>query len=218
MRALLNDDKKLKKDDKKLKKTAKAMREKFVFLNVYCRSVEDERDPRGPEGPYRFKDRSVPVIVIKKWDGTTLKQQLGWGDGGAKGLGRMIDKAVKDNGPVAPPKALRPLLKSYAKAKQALEKKQTRNAIRELQKVVKAAQNKKKFKDGMPDIAIKAEADLEELKRKALDELQQIESKLEEQDQDAKHGKRALNRLMSRYGGILAVKTRIRAVQKKLDG
>ena len=127
----------------------------------------------------------------------------------------MIDKAVKDNGPVAPPKALRPLLKSYAKAKQALQKKQTRNAIRELQKVVKAAQNKKKFKDGLPDVAVKAEADLEELKRKALDELQQIEAKL---GKDAEQGKRALNRLMSRYGAILAVKTRIRAAQKKLDG
>ena len=84
MRALLNEDKKLKKDDKKLRKTTKAMREKFVFLNVYCQSVKDEHDPRGPEGPYRFEDTSVPVIVIKKWDGTTLKQQLGWGDGGAK--------------------------------------------------------------------------------------------------------------------------------------
>ena len=35
------------KDTKKHKKTAAALREKFVFLNVYCKSVKDEHDPRG---------------------------------------------------------------------------------------------------------------------------------------------------------------------------
>ena len=91
-------------DKKKNKATAADFRSKFVFLNVYCRSVKEEHDPRGPEGPFRFTDRSVPVVVIKKFDGTSLVHQLGWG-GGADRLAQLVDKAVKKNGPVAPPRA-----------------------------------------------------------------------------------------------------------------
>jgi soluble cytochrome b562 len=199
VRALLDDE-------KKLKKTARDLREKFVFLNVYCRSVKDEHDPRGPEGPYQFKDRSVPVVVIKKFDGTTLKQQLGWG-GGARQLAQIVEKAVKDNGPVAPPKALRPLLKAYAKAERALERRQVRSAVRELQKVVKAAQDQKKFKDGVPDVAVKARSALDKLKSEGLGRAE-----------EAKASKKDLIRLRSDYGGIPEVRDRIKELLKKLDG
>lgn len=209
MRALLADQ-------KKLKTTAKALREKFVFLNVYCKSVKDEHDPRGPEGPYQFKDRSVPVVVIKKFDGTTLKQQLGWG-GGAKQLAQIVDKAVKDNGPVAPPKALRPLLKSYEKAHKALDRKQLRNAIRELQKVVTGGQDQKKFKDGTPDIAIKAQQELDKLKEQGLSQLGAIRKKIQDGDQDVVASKKALRRLRSEYGGITEIRDQVKELLKKLD-
>lgn len=199
MRALLDDK-------KKLKKTARDLREKFVFLNVYCKSVKDEHDPRGPEGPYRFKDRSVPVVVIKKFDGTTLKQQLGWG-GGARQLAQIVEKAVKDNGPVAPPKALRPLLKAYAKAEKALDHKRIRNAVRELQKVVKGAQDQKKFKDGMPDVGVKAKEALDKLKSEGL-----------ARAEEAKASKKDLIRVRSDYGGIPEVRDRIKELLKRLDG
>ncbi len=209
MRALLEDQ-------KKLKKTAKALREKFVFLNVYCKSVKDEHDPRGPEGPYQFKDRSVPVVVVKKFDGTTLKQQLGWG-GGARQLAQIVDKAVKDNGPVAPPKALRPLLKSYEKAQKALERKRVRNAVRELQKVVKGGRDQKKFKDGMPDVAIKAQEELDKLKEQGLEQLEVIRTKIQEGDQDVAASRKALIRLRSEYGGIAEIRDQVKALLKKLD-
>ncbi|MHC4077774.1 MAG: hypothetical protein ACYST0_04930 [Planctomycetota bacterium] len=210
MRDLLNDT-------KKNKKIAKALREKFVFLNVYCRSVKDEHDPRGPKGPYQFKDRSVPVVVIKKFDGTTLKQQLGWG-GGANRLAHIVDRAVKDNGPVAPPKALRPLLKSFAKAQKALDRKQVRTAVRELQNVVKGGQNQKKFKDGMPDVALKAQEELDKLKSAGMQQLEAIRTKIEDGEQDVAASKKALNRLMFAYGGIAEVKAKVKAALQELDG
>ena len=209
MRALLADQ-------KKLKTTAKALREKFVFLNVYCKSVKEEHDPRGPEGPYQFKDRSVPVVVIKKFDGTTFKQKLGW-SGGAKQLAQIVDKAVKDNGPVAPPRALRPLLKSYGKAQKALDRKQVRNAIRELQKVVKGGQNQKKFKDGTPDVAIKAQEELDKLKEQGLTQLEAIRAKIQDGGQDATASKKALSRLRSDYGGIVEIRDQVKELLKKLD-
>lgn len=199
MRVLLDDQ-------KKLKKTAKDLREKFVFLNGYCKSVKDEHDPRGPEGPYQFKDRSVPVVVIKKFDGTTLKQQLGWG-GGAQQLAQIVEKAVKDNGPVAPPKALRPLLTAYAKAEKALERKQVRNAVRELQKVVQGAQDQKKFKDGMPDVAVKAQTALDKLKSEGL-----------ARAEEAKASKKDLVRVRSDYSGIPEVRDKVKELLEKLDG
>ena len=82
------------------KKTAKAMKEKFVFLNVYCRSVKEEHEPRGPKGPYQFVDRSVPVCVIKKWDGTTFNQKLGFvadPKAGMRNLESWMVKALKDS-------------------------------------------------------------------------------------------------------------------------
>ncbi len=205
------------KDTKKHKKTAAALREKFVFLNVYCKSVKDEHDPRGPEGPYQFKDRSVPVVVVKKFDGTTLKQQLGWG-GGARQLAQIVDKAVKDNGPVAPPKAMRPLLKYYEKAQKALARKQIRNGVRELQKVVKGGQNQKKFKDGVPDIALKAQAELDKLKSQALETLEAVRAKIAAGEQEALDSKKALNRLMRQYGGIADVKEQVKVTLLELDG
>lgn len=199
MRALLTDK-------KKLKKTAQDLREKFVFLNVYCRSVKDEHDPRGPEGPYRFQDRSVPVVVIKKFDGTTLKQQLGWG-GSARQLAQIVDKAVKDNGPVAPPRALRPLLKSWEKAQKSLGRKRIRDAVRELQKVVNGGRDKKRFKDGMPDVAVRAQEELKKLKAQGLARVE-----------DAKASKKDLIRLRSQYGGIPEICDRVKELLKKLDG
>jgi hypothetical protein len=210
VRALLDEK-------KELKKTARDLREKFVFLNVYCQSVKDEHEPRGPEGPYQFKDRSVPVVVIKKFDGTTLKQQLGWG-GGARQLAQIVDRAVKDNGPVAPPKALRPLLKSYEKAQKALERKQIRNAVRELQKVVKDGQNQQKFKDGMPDVALKAQEELDKLRKQGLSDLEAIRAKVKDGGQDAAATKKALNRLRREYGLIDEIRDQIKELLKTLDG
>ena len=60
------------------KKYRKLLQEKFICVNVYCKAVKDEHEPRGPEGPYQFKDRSVPVLLFKRWNGETLIQQLGF--------------------------------------------------------------------------------------------------------------------------------------------
>ena len=43
-------------------------------MKVYCTSVKSEHDPRGPEGPFQFQDRSVPVYLLKKWDGETMTE------------------------------------------------------------------------------------------------------------------------------------------------
>ncbi len=194
------------KDKKKLKKTARDLQKKFIFLNAYCRSVADEHKPRGPKGPYQFTDRSVPVLVIKQWDGKTLKQQLGWG-GAARRLAGIVDKAVKKNGPVAPPKALRPLLKAYEKAQDALKKKRIRPAIKELVRVAKAAVDKKKFKDGIPAVGLAARKALAGLEAKAEQALADIQKRLAG---DVAAARKALNRLLANYGGIESVKKKIK--------
>jgi hypothetical protein len=186
------------------------MAKSFVFLNVYCKSVKDEHAPRGPEGPYRFKDRSVPVLVIKRWDGKTLKQQLGFYNDpklGQKTLARIIDKAVKDNGPVAPPKALRPLLEQAEKAKKALSRQRIKAAVRAYQKVVKAGADKKKFADGPPTVAIEAAHALEKLEA---DGTKAVEQVLAGEANDPKSGRKKLNRLLYRYGGFPDLKKRIK--------
>jgi len=85
----------------------KIFQTKFVFLNEYTTSVAAEEEPRGPEGPYRFQDRSVPVLVLKRWSGETLAQQLGFQpnpEQAKRALAQIVDKALKDHGPVVPPK------------------------------------------------------------------------------------------------------------------
>ena len=143
--------------------------------------------------------------------------KLGWG-GGATQLAQIVDKAVKDNGPVAPPKAMRPLLKSYQKAQKALAKKRPETAIRALQKVVKGGQNQKKFKDGMPDIAVKAQAELDKLRAQGLQALEAVRAKIAAGDQEALASKKALNRLMRQYGGIGEIKAQVKATLRELDG
>ena len=151
--------------EKGFEKYKKAFEAKFIFLNVYTTSVQAEHDPRGPEGPYRFQDRSVPVLLFKRWDGETLIQQLGFYPDvkmAKKSLANYVDKALKKNGPVVAPKALRPLLKAYGKGEEHLGKKRFGAAIREFLKIEKAAANRKKF-PAPPEVAEQAAAHLKKL-------------------------------------------------------
>ncbi|MFK7743131.1 MAG: hypothetical protein AB8H80_22645 [Planctomycetota bacterium] len=202
------------KDDNKHKLTSAALRKKFVFLNAYCASGAEEHEPRGPDGPFQFNDRSVPVLVIKKCDGTTFEQQLGWA-GGAERLAPVVEKAIKANGPIAAPKALRPLQKSFDKAQAALAKKRVRDAVRELQKVVKAASHAKKFPNGMPSVGERAKAELGRLEVAAVQKLKDLESS-HAKGSDETELKKALYRLNQSHGGIPAIKKRIQAWKKRL--
>ncbi len=202
-------------EDKEFRKYPKLLKEKFVFLNEYTTSVQAEHDPRGPDGPYQFKDRSVPVVVFKKWDGETLIQQLGFTPDPKQGppaLARLVDKAIKENGPVAPPKALRPLLKSMDSAKAALEKKKTGQAIRELLKVIKAGSDPKKFKDGKPQVALDAERMLDELRVDAearLDEIAELAI------DDPKAAEKQYRALLRDYAALPEIK---KAINEALKG
>ncbi len=202
-----------KTEDKKLKKFAKDVSKKFVFLNVYCRSVKEEHDPRGPDGPYQFVDKSVPVVVIKRWDGKTFKQQLGWNQSwGVDGLAKMLQKAAKDNGPIAPPKALRPLLKAMAAADKHLGAERTAPAIRELNRIVKLGTNKKKFPDGPPEIVGDAQKRLDGLAdaaRKALESARANET-------DPASLEKTYRKLLATYRGLGPVEQTIRDALRDL--
>ena len=113
---------------------------------------------------------------------------------------------------------MRPLLKYYEKAQKALARKQIRNGVRELQKVVKGGQNQKKFKDGVPDIALKAQAELDRLKSQALKTLEAVRAKIATGEQEALDSKKALNRLMRQYGGIADVREQVKVTLQELDG
>lgn len=202
-------------EEKKHQALSRDLAKKFVFLNVFCKSVKEEHDPRGPDGPYQFVDRSVPVVVVKRWDGETLMQQLGWSpSGGARRMGQILEKAMKDNGPVAPPKALRPLLKAMAKAEKALEKDRPANAIRELERIVKAGANTKKFKTGPPEVALDAAKKLAALSDAADREIDAAAS----EHSDPKDLKKAYRKLQTRYRGLDAAQKRLRSALHDLKG
>ena len=183
----------------------KHLKKNFVLVNYYCTSVAEEHDPRGPEGPYQFQDRSVPLFVIKDWEGKTLVQQLGFpSSGGTKAVSRWIEKAMKANGPVVPPKNLKPLIKAMKAAEKHLGKKRPGNAWKELVKVVKGGADMRKFPEGPPTIAVEAQAKIDAILEEAT---AAIEAALEEEDPAA--CLKALRALRSPYGAIPAVKERL---------
>lgn len=194
-------------------KYKKLLARKFVCLNVYCTNVASEHEPRGPDGPFQFQDRSVPVVLFKRWDGKTLMQKLGFYSDpnmGRRSLAQYIDKVLKDHGPVVPPKALRPLLKSYDKGVGHLEKKRTSSAIREFQAVVKGAANKKKFPNDPPEVALKAKEQLDALRAQAEQRMGEAATLAE---RDIKAARKQYGKISRDYGGLEGVRD---AVKKAL--
>jgi hypothetical protein len=175
------------------------------MVNYWCTSVQAEHDPRGPDGPYQFKDRSVPLFIIKKWDGEELIHQLGFpSSGGDKAVARWVEKAVKDNGPVTPPKALKPLLKGMLKANDLIAKEKHGDAWKELTKVVKLGEDERKFPDGLPTVAKEAQV----LVAKILEDANEaIEAALGHEDAAA--CLKALRKLASTYRNVPDLKKRI---------
>jgi len=149
-------------------KLPKLLKERFVFLNVYCTNVESEHAPRGPDGPFQFTDRSVPVYVVKKWDGETMVQKLGFSgaaqkEQGMRTLAQVLEKAAKDHGPIVPPKAFRPLTKAYEKAMKSLSGKKPGAAYKDFAKAVTMGADESAFPGGPPAVAKKAQARLDEI-------------------------------------------------------
>lgn len=198
-------------------KYRKIFQEKFVFLNEYTTSVQAEHEPRGPEGPYRFHDRSVPVLVLKRWDGRTLVQQLGFVSDPAQGrrqLAAWVDKALKENGPVLPPKQLRPLLKSMEKARGHLEKGLVAAAVRELETVVKAGADGKRFPE-TPEVAVEA---AELLKRLGEYARRAIEEAAGRAAADPEEARRELKRIVREYGRLEGIEEAVAKALEALPG
>jgi hypothetical protein len=194
---------------------AKLFKQSFVFLNEYTTSVQAEHDPRGPEGPYRFTDRSVPVLVIKRWDGETIVQQLGFIADPAqarRSLAQIVDRAVKKHGPVIPPKALRPLIKSLEKGEAALNKRRTSEAIREFSRVVDKGSDTGKFPEP-PSMVATAQAHLDALRAEAEKAVAEAEAIAEE---NPKAARRQLVRTLREYGEFRDLKAKINERLKEL--
>lgn len=198
-------------EEKEFKKYRDLLREKVVFLNEYTTSVAAEHDPRGPDGPYQFVDKSVPVFIAKKWDGETLVQQLGFTtakDQGPRQLARWIDRALDDAGPIVPPKHLRPLIKASEKATKAIDKRQLSTAVRELTKVIEGGADEKKFPEGPPRVATDAAARLDALRDDGAAALEEL---LDLAVDDPKKAKVGLARLLRDYRPFPDLKTSIQA-------
>ena len=186
-------------------KFPKLLKERFIMVNYWCTSVQAEHDPRGPDGPYQFKDRSVPLFIIKKWDGTELIHQLGFpSSGGDKAVARWVEKAVKENGPINPPKALKPLIKGLKKANDLMAKSKPGDAWKEATKVVKLGANERKFPEGPPRMAVEAQALIQTI---LTDATTSIEEALSEEDSAA--CLKALRKLASKYRAVPDLKKRI---------
>jgi hypothetical protein len=183
-------------------------------VNFYCKSVAEEHDPRGPEGPYQFKDRSVPLFVIKKWDGTTLSHQLGFPrTGGDKAVAGWIEKALKENGPITPPQALKPLIQAMKKAQVQIKKGRPGNGWKDLGKVVKLGQDTRKFPEGPPTVAREAAALMEKFLSEANAAIDAATAMAED---DPASALKALRALRSPYGAIPEIKARLAEETKKL--
>ena len=193
-------------------KWPKLLKKNFIFLNEYTTSVAAEHEPRGPEGPYRFKDRSVPVLVVKKWDGDTIVQQLGWG-GAENRLEQILSSAIKKNGPVAPPKALRPLLKSYKKGMEHLKKNRSAAAVREFQAVLKAGDKKKVFREEPPPVMSDARERLKELEQRCREAMERA---AETAKDDPAAARKAYGKLLREFGAIKPLKSELQKIIKEL--
>ena len=177
------------------------------MVNYWCTSVQAEHDARGPEGPYQFKDRSVPLFIIKKWDGEELIHQLGFpSSGGDKAVARWVEKAVKENGPINPPKALKPLIKGLKKASDLIAKSKPGDAWKELSKVVKLGADERKFPEGPPRMAVEAKALIDTI---IGDANTAIEEALAQEDASA--CLKALRKLASKYRSVPDLKKRVSA-------
>lgn len=186
------------------------------MVNFYTTSVADEHDPRGPDGPYQFKDRSVPLFIIKKWDGETLIHQLGFArQGGDRQLAAWVEKAVKENGPISPPKALRPLMKAMDKARAHLAKERPGPAWKELVKVVEGGSEKKHFPDGPPTVAVEAQQKIDAILEAANDALEEA---LMDAEDDPATTEKALRGLLRTYSQIPDLKKTLNDHLKKLKG
>ena len=203
-------------EEKEFKSYPKLFKEKFIFLNEYTTSVAAEHDPRGPEGPYQFVDKSVPVVVIKSWEGKTLLQQLGFTPDlkqGPQRLAQLIDKAVKEHGPVVPPKALRPLLKLQESAQKATDKKRYSAAIKDLRKLIEMGEDKKEFPEGPPDVAAQAAKSLEALRQQCEERMAEV---AEQAKTEPKKAKTAYYRLIKDFGGFPELKEEMKAAMEAL--
>lgn len=191
------------------------LKSKFVCLNVHVGSEPDETAPRGPEGPYRFQEKSVPVLVIKRWDGKTLVSQCGFttdGEAGAESVAGMIEEAVEANGPIIEPKRLLALERSWEKVEKELEKQRFGQAYEQLAKIVAAGADREAFPAGSPEPSVRAEEKRKELKAELAAKLAEIEKIAQ---RDATEAKVELQRLLRSYRASKELREMIEAVRPK---
>ncbi len=198
-------------NSKGFEKYGKILKDNFVFLNVYCRSVAEEHDPRGPKGPYQFSDRSVPVLVLKRWDGESLVHQLGFmPSGGAAYLKNFVDQALAKNGPVLPPKKFLPLLKSFRKGELSATKGKPAAAYKSFQKVITLGRDKKKY-PSEPFIVKDAQKQIDTIIAAGKASVSEAEAK------DSRSRKKsALGRLRRSYKGIPEIESLIESALEKI--
>ena len=203
--------------DKGFEKYPQLIRDNFVCLNVYPSTGADETGLRGPKGPFQFQDKSLPVLVIKRWDGTTLVQQLGMiradEAGGKRWIADFIDDSVSKNGTVIPPRFVIPLDTAFKKAEAYLEKDRTSYAIKELQKVVKAGASKKAFPKGPPAVVAQAAERLKAIAEKGEAELEEAVAAAKA---DPKKAAKAYRDLLRSYKGLSELEAKIKQAQKEL--
>ncbi|MCA9322912.1 MAG: hypothetical protein KDB53_19380 [Planctomycetes bacterium] len=199
------------------KEFKKLFSENFVFLNVYCKSVAEEHEPRGPEGPFRFVDRSVPVLVIKSFTGDTVVQNLGFipdPESAKTRLSQIVKKALKDHGKVTPPKVLRPLLKAMDKARAHCDRGKFAAAWCDYDKVVTLGQDPRKFPDGPPTLAVQAAERAGEILGKAKAAVQEA---VQAGEADPSRAKAALRAALRDWGAIPEIKEDLVARLRDID-
>lgn len=186
------------------------------MLNVYCKSVKDEYGKRGPEGPYQFEGDGAPMLVVKRWDGTELYNNVGWVTDEKAGVDRIkgvAGDALSKNGDVVPvdAKSVAKLLTKYdAGVEMAGDK--PGKAYEEFDEIVQDGADKKDWPDGPCHVHTAAAARMEAIVEAGNAAI--TEALKEEKDRKKKS---ALKGVKKAYKGVEEIEKKVQEQLEALD-
>ena len=200
-------------EDKSSAKYRALLREKFVLLSDFIKSVEDENKTHGPEAEefekFQIEITYTPVLTFKDSEGKTLATRVGLSlksEEALEELRQLIDQALQQNGPIKAPGKTRALARGFEAGKQAQEAGRVAPAIREYLKVIELGGNAKNFPERTPVLAMEARQALGRLELQAIHQLDEL---WELSKTDPPAAQRGYQQLSREYGQLESIQTRI---------
>jgi len=192
------------------------LRENFVLLSDFIKSVQDENQTHGPEQEeyekFRIEISYTPVLTFKDSEGTTLVSRVGLALKPKEGLlelQQMIDQALQQNGPVRAPVKTRALSRALEAGDAARAAGRIAPAIAKYLEVIELGGDARKFPDQTPVLAMEARKALDRLEREGLQKLDEILEAMESNPEDSAGARRQLQQLARQFGRLETIQERI---------